>query len=329
MIEEVLTTRRMPPWDPNPAYGKFEDDQRLSREEIQTLIRWIQAGAPKGDGPDPLTEPMPPLQDWKLGTPDAILTLPEPQRVPASGVLDYRYVTIPNPFDDDVWLSGMEIKPGNAKVVHHVILYVDRPGYNDPGRGAFFIGWAPGASALHYPQGTAKKLPKGSRLILELHYTTCGSEQEDSTQIALFQADGPQTREAETRSAIEWNLTIEPGDAEARHTATYGFSKAATLYGFFPHMHYRGKWMRYELLTPDGRKTSLLHVPRYDFLWQFSYYPQKPIQVPAGSWLLVTGAFDNSPKNPANPDPTKRVYFNQQSWDEMFIGFFEAADNPE
>jgi peroxiredoxin/mono/diheme cytochrome c family protein len=325
MIEEVLTARRMPPWDPNPAYGSFQDEQRLSRDEVQTLIRWVQAGAPKGEGPDPLTEPMPPLPTWQLGSPDAILTIPEPQRIPASGVLDYRYVTVDNPFTEDVWLSGMEIKPGNAKVVHHVILYVDRPGYNDPGNGAFFIGWAPGASALHYPAGTAKRLPKGSRLTLELHYTTCGSEQEDTTQVALFRANGPQTSEAETRFAIEWNLNIQPGDDEARHSATYAFTQDTTLYGFFPHMHYRGKWMRYELLTPNGKKTTLLHVPRYDFLWQFSYYPTQPIQVPAGSWLLVTGAFDNSANNPANPDPTKQVHFNQQSWDEMFIGFFEAA----
>ena len=132
----------------------------------------------------------------------------------------------------------------------------------------------------------------------------------------------------ETRNARNLALNIQPGESEAHHVATHAFKKPATIYGLFPHMHFRGKWMRYELLLPDGAKKTLLHVPRFDFQWQHSYYLKQPIEVPAGAWLMVTGAFDNSAANPANPDPAIQVHFGKQSFDEMFIGFFHAADLP-
>ncbi len=331
MIEEVLLTRRMPPWDPNPDYGDFQVPHQLDREQTQTLLAWVKAGAPRGTGPDPLEESLPPLPEWRLGKPDAVLHLPEPEKVPASGIVDYRYVEVASPFTNDVWLSAMDIKPGNHKVVHHVILYVKSPGDSDgdTDHGKFFVGWAPGASALRYPDGVAKKLPAHSKLTLELHYTTCGSEQVDSSEVALYLASGPQKRNAETREAIQFNLDIPPGESQAAHLATYAFKKPATIYGLFPHMHFRGKWMRYELLLPDGKRETILDVPRYDFQWQMSYYFKEPRHVPAGTWLLVTGAFDNSAGNPANPNPNRRISFGKQSWDEMFIGFFEAADDPE
>lgn len=329
MIAEVLQTRRMPPWDPHPDYGDFRDGNTLTREQTQTLMRWVAKGAPRGSGPDPLEEPLPAVPKWRLGSPTAILSLPEVQKVAATGIEAYRHLAVPNPFTNEVWLSGLEIKPGNAKVVHHVILYAKWPGAPEGNpNGVFFVGWAPGASPLSYPQGVAKRLPAHATLTMEMHYTTCGSEQTDATEIALFCAAGPQERHAETRSAMELNLDIPPGAPDARHAATYAFTKPATIYGLFPHMHFRGKSMRYELLLPDGRRETLLSVPRYDFKWQHGYYLKTPRHVPAGSWLLVSGSFDNSKGNPDNPDPKKQVYFGEQSWDEMFIGFFEAADDP-
>jgi mono/diheme cytochrome c family protein len=330
MIEEVLLTRRMPPWDPDPEYGEFANAQALSREETQTLLRWVGAGAPRGGGADPLAEPLPPLAAWSLGVPDVVLRLPEPEAVPATGVLEYRHIRIRNPFTNEVWVAGTDIKPGNRRVVHHAILYARWPGAADDGsgQGVHFCGWAPGTPPSRYPEGVAKRLPAGAELTLEMHYTTCGSPQTDQTEVALYLAPGPQAREVEVRRADDFDIHIPPGTDEARHTATYAFTRPATLYSLAPHMHVRGKWMRYELLLPDGRKETLLHVPRYDFKWQLGYGLARPRTVPAGSWLLVTGAFDNSPANPSNPDPKARVRFGLQSWNEMFIGFFEAADEP-
>lgn len=330
MIEEVLLTRRMPPWDPDPGHGEFANAHVLSREDSQTLLRWIGAGAPRGEGPDPLAEPLPPLAAWPLGTPDQVLRLPEPETVPATGVLEYRHIRIANPFTNEVWVTGTDIKPGNPKVVHHAILYARWPGGPDDGtgQGLHFCGWAPGTPPSRYPAGVGKRLPAGAELTLEMHYTTCGSPQTDQTEVAFYLAPGPQPREVQVRRADEFDIQIPPGTDEARHVATYAFTRPATLYNLAPHMHVRGKWMRYELLRPDGRRETLLHVPRYDFKWQLGYSFVRPRTVPAGSWLLVTGAFDNSPGNPSNPDPAARVGFGLQSWNEMFIGFFEAADEP-
>jgi len=331
MIEEVLLTRRMPPYDANPDFGHFDNAHRLTREETQTLLRWIAAGAPRGEGPDPLTEPLPALVDWPLGKPDVVMRLPEPQSVPATGVLDYRHISLPSPQTNEFWLAGIDIRPGNRRVVHHAILYAKWPGCPDDGsgNGVHVFGWAPGATPAAYPDGVGKRIPAGAEFNLELHYTTAGSPQTDQTEVALYLRPGPQAREAETRRVAEYHLDIPPGESEARHHATYAFREPATIYGLSPHMHFRGKWMRYELLLPNGKRETLLDVPRYDFRWQLTYLLAEPRKVPAGSWLLVTGAFDNSAANPNNPDPKKQITFGLQSWDEMFIGFFEAADEPK
>lgn len=331
MMEEVLLTRRMPPWDPDPDFGHFSNAQVLTREETQTLIQWVKAGTPRDDGPDPLAEPLPPLPEWAMGKPDLVLRLPEPEHIPATGVLEYRHIPLKPSPSEEIWISGTDIRPGNRKVVHHVILYAKWPGAPDDGsgNGVFVCGWAPGTPPLRYPSGAAKRIPAGAEWNVEVHYTTCGSPQMDQSEIALYFAPGPQTREVTVRQAIEMDVNIPPGTDESRHVASYGFRKPATLYSLFPHMHYRGKWMRYELLLPNGKRETLLHVPRYDFKWQLGYVFEKPRHVPAGTWLLVTGAFDNSRSNPANPDASARVRFGLQSWDEMFIGFFDAADDPD
>ena len=172
--------------------GSFTNRTYLTLEETQTLIRWVKAGAPRGDGPDPLTDPLDALPDWAMGEPDAIVKMPEPEQIPAEGVLDYRYVSVENPFEHDVWLSGLDVKPGNRKVVHHIILYAKWPGMenNASGKGVSIVGWAPGASGPKYPDGVAKRLPAEATLTFELHYTTCGSEQEDQSEDRLLSCRG-------------------------------------------------------------------------------------------------------------------------------------------
>lgn len=328
MIEEVLLTRRMPPYDVDPDIGRFANAHRLTRDETQALLRWIAAGAPRGDGPDPLADPLPPRPDWPMGRPDFVLRLPKPEQIPATGVLEYRHIALPAPSTNELWLSGVDIQPGNRRVVHHAILYAQWPGCPDDGsgNGVHVFGWAPGANPARYPDGVGKRIPAGATYTLEMHYTTNGSEQTDQAEVALYLRPGPQERNTEIRNATQYAIQIQPGDSESSHLATYAFQKPATLYSLSPHMHVRGKWMKYELLYPDGRRKALLHVPRYDFKWQMGYRLAEPLQVPAGSWLMVTGAFDNSAANPNNPDPTRAVAFGLQSWEEMFIGFFEAAD---
>ena len=331
MIEEVVLARRMPPWHADPHYGTWENDRSLTAVETQTLLRWVQQGAPRGDGEDPL-EKLPALvDDWPIGKPDYIVKLPKPQQIPATGVLDYRHISVKSPIPEDAWLGGIDVRPGNRKVVHHVIARMQFKDADDDssGRGEWLIGWAPGASFARFPTGTGKFIPQGATINFELHYTTMGSPQTDETEIGLYLLKEKPRLSLKTGAVGNSEFSIPPGEDESRTFGTHGFQHDTLIYSLSPHMHLRGSWMKYEALYPTGTREVLLSVPRYDFNWQTTYRFATPKRVPAGTWLLCTGAFDNSSRNPSNPDPSKRVRWGEQSWDEMFLGFFQSSDAPK
>jgi peroxiredoxin len=331
MIEEVVVARRMPPWHADPHYGKFQNDRSLTTVEAQTLLRWIQQGAPRGEGDDPLEKTVVEAPEWPLGKPDYIVKLPKPEEVPATGVLDYRHIMVKSPVPQDSWLGAVDVRPGNRKVVHHVIARMKYKGARDDGsgRGSPLIGWAPGAMAARFPEGTGKFLAADAMIDLEMHYTTMGSPQTDQTEIGLYLLPAKPPLALEDRAALNQEFTIPPGETDARTFGVYGFKRDSLVYGLSPHMHLRGSWMKFEALYPDGNRETLLSVPRYDFNWQTTYRLATPKRVPKGTWLLCTGGFDNSPHNPHNPDPAKRIAWGDQSWDEMFVGFFQATDVPK
>ena len=331
MIEEVVAAKRMPPWHADPHYGKFENDRSLTALETQTLLRWVQQGARRGEGNDPLEIAAVPAPDWPLGKPDYIVKLPTPEEIPATGVLDYRHILVKSPVPQDTWLAAVDVRPGNRKVVHHVIARMQFKGARDDGsgRGASLVGWAPGATPARFPAGTGKFLAADAMLDLEMHYTTMGSAQTDQTEIGLYALPAKPALAIEDRAALNTDFSIPPGEPDARTFGVHGFKRDSLIYGLSPHMHLRGSWMKYEALYPDGNRETLLSVPRYDFNWQTTYRLATPKRVPKGTWLLCTGGFDNSTQNPSNPDPAKRVKWGDQSWDEMFIGFFQASDVPK
>lgn len=331
MIEETLLTRRMPPWDPDPHYGTFISDPSLTASEKQTLLRWIHQGAPRGDGPDPLEGLVVEAQsDWPLGKPDLILRLPKPETVPASGVLDYRHIEVVAGNAKDAWVGGYYVRPGNKKVVHHVIARLKQGGYKDNlGQKETFVGWAPGTTQARLPEGTGKYLPANARFDFEMHYTPNGAEQTDQTEIGLYFLPGKPSRRFESVPVVNTAFEIKPGDPDSQTQAMYGFKKPATLYGVTPHMHLRGKWMKFEALYPNGKREVLCSVPRYDFNWQQTYRLKEPRKLPAGTWIVLTGGYDNSSRNPANPDATKTVHWGDQSFDEMFLGYYNVAWEPE
>jgi peroxiredoxin len=331
MIEEVVVARRMPPWHADPHYGKFGNDRSLTTAETQTLLRWVQQGAPRGEGDDPLEKTVAEAAEWPLGKPDYIVKLPKPEQIPATGVLNYRHIQVKSPLPQDGWLGAVDVRPDNRKVVHHVIARMKYKGARDDGsgRGAALIGWAPGAMPARFPEGTGKFLAAEAMIDFEMHYTTMGSPQTDQTEIGLYLLPAKPPLVLEDRAALNTEFTIPPGETDARTFGIHGFKRDSLIYGLSPHMHLRGSWMKYEALYPDGSRETLLSVPRYDFNWQTTYRFATPKRVPKGTWLLCTGGFDNSPRNPANPDAAKRVEWGDQSWDEMFIGFFQASDVPK
>jgi hypothetical protein len=334
MIRETVLERRMPPWHADPRHGTFENDRSLTGAEANLLMSWIEQGAPRGEGEDPLAAAgraaKPVNAEWTLGQPDFVVRVPK-QEIPATGVIDYRYVDTDFEMPRDGWLRAAVTRPGNPAVVHHIIVRVRYPaGYKDmPQEAYLFTTWVPGLAEREAPADTGMFLPKGAKFNFEIHYTTVGQPQTDETQVGLYLAKEPPKRRLEVRVAESRALNIPPGAADAQHTATYAFKRAATIYELAPHMHVRGAWMKFDLLSPDGKKETLLSVPKYDFNWQDGYWLKPPRDVPAGSWLVVTGGFDNSAANASNPDATKRVQWGPQSWNEMFMGFFTVADAAE
>lgn len=327
MIEEVLLTRRMPPWDADPGIGKFANDASLSVAQAQTLLRWVQQGAPREDGDDPLeARAAAPTPDWPLGPPDIVLRLPQPEQIPATGVLPYRHIEVVATNAVEGWVGAAWVKPGNRKVVHHVIARLKEGGQKDHlGQDEMFAGWAPGATQGWLPKGSGKFLPKNAKFDFEVHYTSDGEPQTDQTEIGLYLLRVKPAMRFESVPVVNTTFEIKPGDPDSQVYAMYGFERAATLYSVTPHMHLRGKWMKFEALFPNGRRETICSIPRYDFNWQFTYVLARPRKIPAGTWVFLSGGYDNSPLNPSNPDPKKLVAWGDQSWDEMFLGWYNVT----
>jgi len=333
MIEFVIAEGLMPPWHAGPGSHAFENDRSLSARDREAIAAWIEHQCPVGD-PRDAPVPLRFTTAWSIGEPDHVISIPEPVQVPAEGAVSYKYQWLKTDFAEDKWITAMEIRPTHPEVVHHVLVFLEEPPKEGESRRdvqerwqgglhGYFAGLVPGQADTHYPQGMAKRLPAGAWLKFQLHYTPNGTAVEDRTQIAFKFADGPPAREVFTSSAMTTRFSIPPGEADHQVRAAKTFREDVVIQSFAPHMHVRGKAYRYELERPDGMSELLLDIPRYDFNWQTRYRLREPIAVPAGSRLMCTAWFDNSSANPANPDPTRTVFFGEQTWDEMMIGYFE------
>ncbi len=326
-IQEVVQEQRMPPWHADPRHGKFANDRRLSAEERDTLLAWVEQKCPKGDDKD-LPPPAKFIDGWKIGKPDAVFRMDEEFKVPAAGVLPYKQFTIDPGIKEAVWVQAAECRPGNRAVVHHVIVYILAPGkplYDKDGTASTLSGWAPGDMPAVYRPGTAKLIPAGSKFVFEVHYTPNGTEQTDRSAVGVIFAKGPPERPVETNILANLNLRIPPRAADVKGELSYTFADDALLLSFMPHMHLRGVAARYEAVYPDGKKEVLLSVPDYDFSWQSVYRFAEPLHIPKGTKLTWTGRWDNSADNPRNPDATKEVRWGLQTWDEMQNGWMEVV----
>jgi mono/diheme cytochrome c family protein/peroxiredoxin len=328
MIREVLRTGRMPPWHADPHFWSFEGDRSLTDAQRALLVRWVEAGAPRGDGPDPLLAVTPVTQDWALGKPDLVVEVPAFD-VPATGVVDYRYPRAANPLDRDVWVRAIEIHPGDRSVVHHVLAGIDDP----QTRGRDFVeqlaalgGYSPGRNPLPYPDGAGVLLRKGAGLRFQMHYTPTGKAVRDVTRIGLYFHDGPPAHELRLKFLRTHDLRIPPHAADHAVTVSHVFERDIVLYSLMPHAHLRGKAARFTATFPDGREEVLLSVPNYDFAWQSVYQLREPRVLPAGTRVDFLMRWDNSARNPANPDPARSVPWGDQTWDEMNAGWIRYRE---
>ena len=328
-IREVVEQNRMPPWHANPEFGHFSNDIRLSDEEKKLIFAWIAGGAPEGDPAD-LPKPIEFVEGWRIARPDVEYAMPEPYTVPAKGVVQYQHFEIDPGFTEDKWVQQAEVRPGNRAVVHHLVIYYVPPGTEKQDPLAVLhnslAAYAPGMPASVFKPGLAKRVPAGSKLIIQAHYTPNGSQQTDRSTAGFVFAD-PQTvkQELVTSLAMNYEFQIPPGEADYRVEASHRFDQDMRLYSVLPHMHLRGKAFRFDAIYPDGRQETLVDVPRYDFNWQNSYVFAEPKRMPEGTVIHCSAAFDNSADNLMNPDPTKPVRWGDQTWEEMMVGTFEAV----
>ena len=324
-IKQRVSARTMPPWGADPAYGKFRNDPRLSDREIQTILAWVDGGAPKGN--DAHLPKAPTFVDgWTIGQPDVVFTVPEAFPVPATGVIPYQYLRIPTNIAEDRWIQAIEIKPGARAHVHHVIAFTqpaDAPLQQQGALGPGNIGGVtPNKPGVVFPDGIARLLRANSDIVLQMHYTTNGEAALDRTTIGVIFAKQPPTKQQMGGSAINPRFVIPAGAPNHEVRAARKLAADTVLTSLTPHMHVRGKDMIYIAHFPDGRSETLLSVPRYDFNWQITYQLAEPRLLPQGTEIEVIAHFDNSTNNKFNPDPTQDVRWGDQTWEEMMIGFW-------
>jgi hypothetical protein len=324
MIREVTKERRMPPWHADSRFGHFANERRLSTQEIETLSAWAGGGVARGDEKD-MPKPAVWPQGWSHGKPDLVIEMPEAFQVPADGVVPYQNWIIPTNFKEDKWVRIAEARPGAAGVVHHVVVYILKEGQKGPvgrdGSMNILVGWAPGDLGLVCPPDTALRVPKGASLRFEMHYTPNGTAVKDRSSVGITFAEKPPRHEMLIGEFANLAIEVPPYDPHYKAEAAFRLRADARILSFAPHMHWRGKDYLYEVIYPDGKKETLLSVPRWDFNWQSAYRFKEPLKLPKGAKLHSVAHWDNSANNPLNPDPSKSVKFGLQSWEEMMVGF--------
>lgn len=352
-IREKVTLGDMPPWHSSDPHGTFSNDRRMSSAEKDTLVRWVTAGAPEGDPKD--LPPTPKFTEgWEIGTPDAVFTMTKPFDVVASGTINYQYFTIPTNFSEDKWVQAIEVRPGERKVVHHILVFVREAGKTAPrpaftavvppppsaaangqsqnevrGPGTLLATTAPGTNAMTCQPGTALRIPAGATLIFQVHYTANGTAAKDQSSVGMIFAKEPPQKEIRNSAFVNATFTIPAGTADKEVDSAIRFDEDVHIWALFPHTHLRGKSWSYKLVYPDGHSQDVLSVPKYDFNWQTYYVFTTPLAVPKGSRLEATAHYDNSAANKWNPDATKDVHWGEQTWQEMqYSGITYSVDDP-
>ena len=334
MIREVLMTKRMPPGQIDSHVGEFINDMVLTDEKVQKVIYWIEAGSPNDGESDPLAQLVWPETEWAFGKPDYIIEIPE-QEIPATGVLDYYNVMVDLDIKKDRWVRASQYIPGDRTVLHHTLHSLIPPGATsggallggEPDRPDIAL-YIPGQAPRMEPPNTGGLLKAGTKIAMQMHYTTTGKASVDASRIGLwfypedFVPEERMTGQCACHFTPTW-VNIPPMDPDYEMTQSFTIEKDAKLFSLTPHMHFRGKRMRFYADYPDGTSEELINIANYNYSWQLAYTYKQPKFVPAGTIITAIGAFDNSEQNKMNPDPFRSVPWGLQSWDEMFFG---AAD---
>ena len=327
MMVEVIEQKRMPPWHASPDHGEFQNSRVMPADDKDILIQWVKNGSPYGDPKD-----LPPAKEFTKGwalekNPDRVLEMgTTPYEIPAQGIVEYQYFVVDPKFKEDKWIKSAQILPGNRSIVHHSIVFV-RPPDGESFRG---IGWltayVPGQKPIVLPNGHARRIPAGSKLVFQQHYTTTGKPEKDLTKVGLIFADEKDVKdEVFTIAAIDQEFEIPPhAQNHLVKASVFNLPKTGKLLAVSPHMHLRGKSFR--AINQKGKEQEIIcDVPAYDFNWQHIYAFRKPIEFSDIGKLNIEVRFDNSANNPVNPDPSQTVTWGDQTYEEMAIGFLDVS----
>ena len=347
-LVDVTRTRFMPPWRPEPEFGHLLGERRLTQRQVEMIAQWAETGAPLGD-PTDLT-PAPKFSEgWLLGEPDLIVKMPEPYELAADGRDVFRNFVIPLDVGEDKLVAAAEFRPGNRRIVHHALFYLDSNGAAGkkdeadpgPGYGSFggpgFVptgalgGWAPGGTPAPLPDDMGRYLRKGSDLVLQVHYHPTGRPESDQSTIGIHFVKNNSKKVVAGLMVLDRGLTIPAGEKAHPMAGSYTLPANVTLVGITPHMHLLGREMKAVATLPDGRTEPLIWIKDWNFNWQDQYLFAEPLRLPKGTRLDVNAVYDNSEGNPLNPNaPPKQVTWGEQTTDEMFICFFLATtDRPQ
>jgi hypothetical protein len=336
-IAREVGARRMPPWKASAEFhGVFSNERGLNATEIATIEKWIAAGARQGrpeDAPPPVVFPN--LGGWRIAEPDLIVKFEKPFHVADDAEDLYANVTVTlteAQLPENRWIKAIEWK-GGSSAVHHIVGHAMAPGEGGRTGVSYGLGSiAPGEEPVVYPDGYAKLLIKGSRLLFNMHYHKApgpGTAVDDVSMVAFkfHPKDATITHFVEHNAIGSHTFELPPGNASWKIGAARTFEADTTILTLHPHMHLRGKDARYVAFYPNGRRETLLHVPAWDFSWQTDYSFREPKKIPAGTRIEYTAIFDNSPGNPANPNPQAAVAPGGKTTDEMMLGYLTFTES--
>jgi tetratricopeptide (TPR) repeat protein len=334
-IADVTRSRYMPPWLPEPGYGDFEDERRLTTREIQTIQDWVAHGAPEGTSADLPSPPSFP-EGWQLGKPDLVITAPRPFDVPASGPDRFWNFVLSPKIDSRRYVRAVEIRVDNPRLLHHANLVIDRTGALSSRDGGFagmelalersvfdldghFLFWKPGSLPYSEPDGFAWVLSLGNNLVLNAHIQPSGKEEKLQPSVGLYFTDKPP---AHFPLLIQFEhdgaLDIPAGNKDFVISDDFRLPLAVDALAIYPHAHYLGKLLEAYATLPNGERRWLIRIPDWNLNWQAIYRYRKPVFLPEGSVVSMRYHYDNSAANPRNPNrPPKRVRAGNDATDEM------------
>lgn len=354
---EEIEAKKMPPWKP-AKNDLLAGDRTVPADAVKVLEKWVAQGMPEGD-PKDAPPPRKFAEGWTLGEPDLILEAPEEVTVGPDGRDLFRVLVIPTDLPEDRYITAMEVKPGNPRVVHHTLQMVDttgrarqleadahkkpKPDAQDRGPGYtvrmgwgflpkpanMLGGWAPGLLPKRLPDGVGQLLPKGGDLCVQVHYHRTGKEEKDRTKIGLYFAKTPVKERYFSATTAGLFKIIPAGEKAFRVESTWDLTADVTVYRLIPHMHLLGRDIELLATLPGEEERSLIRIPEWDYNWQEQYELKEPLKLPKGTLLRVRATYDNSADNPNNPSsPPKAAKYGEQTTDEMcfvFLGVTSKA----